>query len=152
MAHLNGGAQSPRRGLRKNRGFAAQHPGFCAESAQNSFLRLSAKINSFSWRSATPPKTSKIPSLQKKEEIRSAQSAQENMHRREAFAPASCASPPPQTRANRFFTTTLLLTTHAAASLRRFVLYLHKKSIFVLQVATNDLRVMLIRVAVAVCR
>ena len=58
------GAQSPR-GLRKNRGFAAQNPGFCHGGCANSSLfflsRLRAKINSFSWRCATPQKTSKFP-------------------------------------------------------------------------------------------
>ena len=54
------GAQSPR-GLRKKRGFAAQNADFCAKSAPPKKLRLRAKIYSLSWRSATTPKTSKIP-------------------------------------------------------------------------------------------
>ena len=133
-------------------GFCPTKLRFCAKSARKKFRAYARKLIRFLGGAQLRQKRRKFPLCKKKREIRSAQSAQENMHRREAFAPASCASPPPQTRANRFFTTTLLLTTHAAASLRRFVLYLHKKSIFVLQVATNDLRVMLIRVAVAVCR
>ena len=55
-------AQSPR-GLRKNRGFAAQNHGFCATSSRKK-PRLRAKIDSFfSWRSATPPKNADISAL-----------------------------------------------------------------------------------------
>ena len=45
-------------GLRKNRGFAQQNPGFCAQrSAQKYFFRAHArKINSFSWLSADKTK------------------------------------------------------------------------------------------------